>query len=128
MSRRRDRARGKRGRPADAAAARSRPADAPATRGRPADAPATRGRPADAAAARGRPANAPASQDRPAGAAPPGPGGAAAGLPARLALLAAVFAVTVGIAEIAGAANLGVSFGIGQIAFAIALLVLLIRA
>jgi hypothetical protein len=42
-------------------------------------------------------------------------------------LLAVVFGATVGIAELAGAANLGVSFGIGQIAFAIALTVLLIR-
>lgn len=42
-------------------------------------------------------------------------------------LLAAVFGAAVGIAELAGAANLGVSFGIGQIAFAIALAVLLTR-
>jgi hypothetical protein len=46
----------------------------------------------------------------------------------QLGLLAAVFAVTVGVAELAGAANLGVSFGIGQIAFTIVLLALLIRA
>jgi hypothetical protein len=50
------------------------------------------------------------------------------GLPAQLGLLTAVFAVTVGIAELAGAANLGVSFGIGQVVFAVVLLVLLIRA
>jgi hypothetical protein len=49
------------------------------------------------------------------------------GLPAQLALLAAVFAVTVGVAELAGAANLGVSFGIGQVVFTAVLLVLLIR-
>ena len=42
-------------------------------------------------------------------------------------LLAVVFGAAVGIAELAGAANLGVSFGIGQIAFAIALTVLLTR-
>jgi hypothetical protein len=38
-----------------------------------------------------------------------------------------VFAATVGIAELAGAANLGVAFGIGQIIFAIALVALLTR-
>jgi hypothetical protein len=43
-------------------------------------------------------------------------------------ILAAVFAVTIGIAELAGAANLGVAFGIGQVAFAIVLVVLLLRA
>ncbi len=35
-----------------------------------------------------------------------------------LAIPAAAFAVVAVIAELAGAANLGVSFGIGQIAFA----------
>jgi hypothetical protein len=43
------------------------------------------------------------------------------------AILIAVFAVTVGIAELAGAANLGVALGIGQVAFAIALVLLLLR-
>ena len=42
-------------------------------------------------------------------------------------LLAVVFGAAVGIAELAGAANLGVSFGVGQIVFAIALTVLLTR-
>lgn len=56
----------------------------------------------------------------------------AGGIPTRrilrdVLLLAVVFGVTVGIAELAGAANLGVSFGIGQLAFAIALTVLLTR-
>jgi hypothetical protein len=41
-------------------------------------------------------------------------------LAAQLGILVAVFAVAVLIAELAGAANLGVAFGIGQIAFAIA--------
>lgn len=49
------------------------------------------------------------------------------GLPAQLALLTAVFAIAVGVAELAGAANLGVSFGIGQVVFTAVLLVLLIR-
>lgn len=56
----------------------------------------------------------------------------AGGVPTRrilrdVLLLAVVFGAAVGIAELAGAANLGVSFGIGQIAFAIALTVLLTR-
>ncbi len=44
-----------------------------------------------------------------------------------LGILAAVFAATVGIAELAGAANLGVAIGIGQVTFAVALVVLLLR-
>jgi hypothetical protein len=44
------------------------------------------------------------------------------------AILIAVFGATVGIAELAGAANLGVAFGVGQIVFALALVVLLTRA
>ena len=49
-------------------------------------------------------------------------------LPLQIALLAAVFAAATGIAALAGAANLGTAFGIGQIAFVIALVVLLLRA
>ena len=64
--------------------------------------------------------------------APPDHAEEPAGIPARrilidVVLLAAVFGAAVGIAELAGAANLGVSFGIGQIAFAIALTALLTR-
>jgi len=44
-----------------------------------------------------------------------------------VALLAAVFAVAVGVAEVAGAANLGVAVGVGQIVFVIALLYVLLR-
>jgi hypothetical protein len=44
-----------------------------------------------------------------------------------LAILAGVFGIAVGIAELAGAANLGVSFGVGQVCFALALIVLLTR-
>jgi hypothetical protein len=44
-----------------------------------------------------------------------------------IAILVGVFGATVGIAELAGAANLGVAFGIGQIVFAIALVALLTR-
>lgn len=61
----------------------------------------------------------------PAGGAGRGP---LSGLPVQLGLLTALFAGTVGIAELAGAANLGVSLGIGQVVFALVLLVLLIRA
>ena len=46
---------------------------------------------------------------------------------AQVALLVAVFAVAVGIAELAGAANLGTAFGIAQIAFAVALVAILLR-
>ena len=45
----------------------------------------------------------------------------------QLALLTAVFAVAVIAAELAGAANLGVSLGVGQVAFAVALVVLFSR-
>jgi hypothetical protein len=48
-------------------------------------------------------------------------------LPAQIALLIAVFGVTTLVAELAGAANLGVALGIGQIAFAIATVYLLVR-
>jgi hypothetical protein len=48
-------------------------------------------------------------------------------LPIDLGVLVAVFAAAVGIAELAGAANLGVAIGIGQVAFAPALVALLLR-
>ena len=58
----------------------------------------------------------------------PDPGGAPTRRILRdVAILAIVFGVAAGIAELAGAANLGVSFGVGQIAFAIALTLLLTR-
>jgi uncharacterized membrane protein (DUF485 family) len=41
-------------------------------------------------------------------------------------LLAAVFALGVLVAELFGAANLGVAFGVGQIAFAIAVVYLML--
>jgi hypothetical protein len=46
----------------------------------------------------------------------------------QIALLAGVVAITTLIAELAGAANLGTSLGIAQIAFAITVVVLLVRA
>jgi hypothetical protein len=45
----------------------------------------------------------------------------------QLAFLVAIFAVVVLVAELAGAANLGVALGVGQIAFAIAVTYLLVR-
>jgi len=44
-----------------------------------------------------------------------------------VAVLLLAFGAGVGLAELFGAANLGVAFGIGQIVFAIALVVLLTR-
>ena len=59
---------------------------------------------------------------------PRDPGDSPAGTIARdIAILALVFGVAVGVSELAGAANLGVSFGIGQVCFALALIVLLTR-
>jgi hypothetical protein len=49
-------------------------------------------------------------------------------LAAQIGILAATFGITVGLAELFGAANLGTSFGIGQITFAIVLVILLVRA
>ena len=46
---------------------------------------------------------------------------------AQPALLAAAFGLGVGAAELAGAANLGVAFGVGQVVFAAALVALLLR-
>jgi hypothetical protein len=45
---------------------------------------------------------------------------------AQLGVLALAFALGVGVAELAGAANLGVAFGIGQIVFAATLVGLLV--
>ncbi len=44
-----------------------------------------------------------------------------------IAILAAAFGATVAIAELAGAANLGVALGIGQIVFAATLVALITR-
>jgi hypothetical protein len=54
-------------------------------------------------------------------AAPGGP------LGVQIAFLAVVFGVVVLVAELAGAANLGVALGVGQIAFALAVVYLLVR-
>ncbi|MFN2616402.1 MAG: hypothetical protein ABR581_04670 [Thermoleophilaceae bacterium] len=55
------------------------------------------------------------------------PGSPLRGFLRQAAILAAVFAAVSGVAELAGAANLGTALGIGQIAFVIALVVLLLR-
>ena len=49
------------------------------------------------------------------------------GLGPQVALLVGVFVLVTLVAELAGAANLGVALGIGQVAFAIVLLWLLVR-
>jgi uncharacterized membrane protein (DUF485 family) len=49
------------------------------------------------------------------------------GLFADAAILAASFGAGVGLAELAGATSLGVAFGVGQIAFALALAAILLR-
>lgn len=48
-------------------------------------------------------------------------------LAAQVAILVAVFAVVTGVAALAGAANLGTALGIGQIAFTVALVWLLLK-
>ena len=48
-------------------------------------------------------------------------------LPTQLLALAAAFAAGTGIAELAGAANLGTALTFGQIAFVIALVAILVR-
>jgi hypothetical protein len=87
----------------------------------------TRAKPSEAGArpgARGRTAR------------PPEAGGPATPPPRRLRgpsglvqalILVAAFGIAVGVAELAGAANLGVAFGVGQIVFAITLVILLLR-
>jgi hypothetical protein len=61
------------------------------------------------------------------------PGGAPGRRPPRISFLAqagilvAVFAIVSLIADLAGAANLGVALGIGQIAFGIALVVVIVK-
>jgi hypothetical protein len=80
------------------------------------------GRHASGARRRGARATGPGGRARDDGA--PGP---LARLGVQLALLAAVLGLAVLVAELAGAANLGVAFGVGQIAFAIALVYLLLR-
>ena len=49
------------------------------------------------------------------------------GLAAQVGLLVAVFAIAAVIAELAGAANLGVALGVGQVAFAVVVVWLLAR-
>lgn len=44
-----------------------------------------------------------------------------------IGILIAAFGAAVGVAELAGAANLGVALGVGQVVFAIALVALITR-
>ncbi len=48
-------------------------------------------------------------------------------LPTQVAVLVALLAVVTGVALAAGAANLGTALGIGQVAFTITLIALLLR-
>ena len=48
-------------------------------------------------------------------------------VPRQLLILAAAFAAGVGLAELLGAINLGVGFGVGQLTFAAALVWILLR-
>jgi hypothetical protein len=52
---------------------------------------------------------------------------ARAGILRDVAILVAAFAIGVGAAELFGAANLGVAFGVGQVVFALTLIVVLTR-
>jgi hypothetical protein len=47
--------------------------------------------------------------------------------PRQVLILAAAFAAGVGVAELLGAVNLGVAFGVGQLTFAAALVWILLR-
>ena len=49
-------------------------------------------------------------------------------LATQTAVLVGVFAAATGLAELAGAANLGTALGVGQVAFTIAVVILLLRA
>ena len=48
-------------------------------------------------------------------------------MPTNLAIVVAAFAAGVGLAELFGAKNLGTALGVGQIAFAAALVYVLVR-
>lgn len=45
----------------------------------------------------------------------------------KVAIVLAAFAIGVGLAELLGAKNLGTSFGVGQLTFAVALVYVLLR-
>jgi hypothetical protein len=70
------------------------------------------------------PVRAPGAESPPGEGAPPR--GPLSSLGAQLVLLAVVFALAVLVAELFGAANLGVAFGVGQIAFAIGVVYLIL--
>jgi hypothetical protein len=67
------------------------------------------------------------SGDGPQGAFPPGRKPPRISFAAQVGILVAVFAVTSLIAKLAGAANLGTAFGIGEFFFAIALVLLIVK-
>jgi hypothetical protein len=55
------------------------------------------------------------------------PAGSDPGLAVQIGLPALAFALAVGVAELVGAANLGVAFGVGQVAFIVVLVAVLMR-
>ncbi len=59
---------------------------------------------------------------------PPGRSPSRLSLLAQIGILIAVFAIVSLLAELAGAANLGVAFSIGEVAFAIALMAVMLRS
>jgi hypothetical protein len=87
--------------------------------------PAARGREPTA----GRRASVPGGREHPAGTPdrPPGRAEPRISFLAQVGILLAVFAIVSLVADLAGAANLGVALGIGQIAFAIALVVVIVK-
>ena len=98
---------------------REGPARGPGARRRPEGGPSARERPEGGPDARGRPAAGRGSDERRSS-------DWARRLVSQTLFLAAVLAVTTLVAELAGAANLGIALGIGQIAFAIALVALML--
>lgn len=69
----------------------------------------------------------PAQGDRPAEGGPPGRRPPRISFVAQAGILVAVFAITSLIADLAGAANLGVALGVGQICFGIALVAVIVK-
>jgi hypothetical protein len=89
--------------------------------------PAREGEPrGSGAAGRGAPGR-DAAERRPLEPTHPPARGSLSRLGVQLVLLAVVFSVAVLVAELAGAANLGVAFGVGQLVFAVVLVYLLLR-
>jgi hypothetical protein len=105
------------GRRAEGPRAEGRRAEGPRAEGRRAEGPRAEGRRAQGRRAKGRRAEGPRA----------GVSSSSWSLPTQIAFAVAVFAAVSLIAELAGAANLGVALGVGQIGFAVAVVYLLVR-